>query len=135
MSNAESPFCDPLEKQNKFATSISCMDGRIQIPLYNWIKTTYRVNYVDVITEPGVDKKMSEDVGIETIRDKVLISVNAHKSQIVAVSGHYDCAANPVDAERHMSEINNAVAIIKSWDLGVNVIGLWVDDSWNVNLL
>ena len=36
-----------------FATSIHCMDGRIQEPIIQYIKTKYDVQYVDVITEPG----------------------------------------------------------------------------------
>ena len=36
----------------KFATSISCMDGRIQIPISQWIKENYSVDFVDTITEP-----------------------------------------------------------------------------------
>ena len=40
--------------EGKFATSISCIDGRIQLPLAKWIKENYSVDYVDAITEPGV---------------------------------------------------------------------------------
>ena len=111
------------------------MDGRIQISLYDWIKTKYHIDYVDVITEPGVDKKLSEGTGAVTIRDKVLISINAHKSNLIALSGHYDCAANPVDVDKHISQIKDGIQVINSWNLGVNVIGLWVDDSWNVSTI
>ena len=135
MSNIEHSHSTSQSKPNKFATSISCMDGRIQSPLYDWIKTKYSVNYVDVITEPGVDKKISEGTNITAIRDKVLISINAHKSNLIALSGHYDCAANPVDNEKHLSQIKSGVQVINSWNLGVDVIGLWVDDSWNVNTI
>jgi len=33
--------------EGKFATSVSCIDGRIQIPLAKWIKENYSVDYVD----------------------------------------------------------------------------------------
>ena len=45
--------------EGKFATSVSCMDGRIQIPLNKWIKENYSADYVDTITEPGVDKNLT----------------------------------------------------------------------------
>ena len=45
--------------EGKFATSVSCIDGRIQIPLTNWIKENYSVDYVDTITEPGDDKNIA----------------------------------------------------------------------------
>ena len=42
----------------KFATSVSCMDGRIQIPITRWIKANYAVDYVDSITESGMCKRL-----------------------------------------------------------------------------
>ena len=119
----------------KFATSISCMDGRIQIPLSKWIKEKFLVDYVDTITEPGVDKIVAEDSNLESIKSKIGISINAHKSELIVVSGHYDCAANPVSDEDHFSLIKKDVDVISSWNLGVKVLGVWIDNSWNVNLI
>ena len=50
--------------KGKFATSVSCMDGRIQIPLINWIKENFSVDYVDTITEPGIDKLVADNTDI-----------------------------------------------------------------------
>ena len=117
----------------KFATSISCMDGRIQIPISNWIKENFSCDYVDTITEPGVDKIIAENSDLESIKNKIAISINAHKSELIVMSGHYDCAANPVSDEDHIKLIKKDVGIISSWNLGVNVFGIWIDNSWNVN--
>ena len=117
--------------EGKFATSVSCMDGRIQIPLNKWIKENFSADYVDTITEPGVDKNITNVV--DSIKTKVGISVNAHKSDLIVVSGHYDCAANPVSDEEHIAQIKKAVGEISSWNLGVKVVGVWVDGSWTVN--
>ncbi len=121
--------------EGKFATSVSCMDGRIQIPLAKWIKENYSVDFVDTITEPGVDNKVAENLDLASIKSKINISINAHKSEMIVVSGHYDCAGNPVSDEEHMSQIKKGVEVISSWGLNIKVIGVWVDDSWNVNLL
>jgi len=119
--------------EGKFATSVSCIDGRIQIPLAKWIKENYSVDYVDTITEPGVDKTITENSVFESIKTKVSISINAHKSELVVLSGHYDCAANQVSNEDHIELIKKGIEVISSWNLGTKVIGVWVDDSWNVN--
>jgi len=119
--------------EGKFATSVSCMDGRIQLPLSKWIKENYSIDYVDTITEPGDDKAIAENSILESIKTKIGISINAHKSELVVLSGHYDCAANPVSNEEHIEMIKKGVEIISSLDLGVKVIGVWIDDSWNVN--
>lgn len=121
--------------EGKFATSVSCMDGRIQIPLNAWIKENYSVDYVDTITEPGDDKTIADNSVLESIKTKISISINAHKSELIVLSGHYDCAANPVSNEEHVKMIKKGVEIISSLNLGVKVIGVWVDDSWNVNPL
>jgi len=121
--------------EGKFATSVTCMDGRIQIPLANWIKEKYSVDFVDAITEPGIDKTVAENLDLDSIKNKINISINAHKSELVVVSGHYDCAGNPVSDAEHISQIKEGVKVISSWNPNVKVIGVWVDDSWKVNLL
>jgi len=82
----------------RFGTALNCIDGRTQIPIIKWFKENSNVDYVDLITEPGVDKVLSQGnwAEIDRVKDKVIISINAHNSNIVAVVGHYDCAANPV---------------------------------------
>lgn len=111
------------------------MDGRIQIPLITWIKENYDADYVDTITEPGVDKKIAEKYNLDPIQAKVSISINAHNSRLIVISGHFDCAGNPVSDELHISHIKKSVETVSSWNLGVKVIGVWVDSSWKVNLL
>lgn len=119
---------------DKFATAINCMDGRTQNPVSNWVKTNYQIDYVDMITEPGCDRSLSEkntDL-IAQIKSKVEISVNAHKSSSVVIAGHYDCAANIATKEMHLAQIQKSVNVIKSWKLPIQVVGLWVNEKWEV---
>ena len=118
--------------EGKFATSITCMDGRIQIPLANWIKENYSVDYVDAITEPGVDKKVAENQDLDSIKTKVGISINAHKSELIVVSGHYDCAGNPVSKEEHIEQIKKSLDTIKSWNYESKIVGIWINENWQV---
>lgn len=108
------------------------MDGRIQEPLCRWIKKNHGVDYVDVITEPGIDRSISDDVIAGSIRAKAEISVGAHGSKTIIISGHHDCAANPASEEEHIGMIRDAANIVSSWNLGVTVVGAWVDKSWSV---
>ncbi|MGI0003888.1 MAG: carbonic anhydrase, partial [Candidatus Nitrosotenuis sp.] len=120
---------DP-DKKGKFCTSICCIDGRIQLPIIHWLKEKYNVSYVDTITEPGVDKLFSIANKIEEIKSKVSISVNAHGSKLIMISGHHDCAGNPVSKKEHIAQIKNAISAIQSWRLPVKVIGAWVNEDW-----
>jgi len=120
----------------KFVTAINCIDGRVHIPVINWLKASFDAEFVDHITEPGADKVLANGPKeIIHIKQELLISVNAHKSKIVAVVGHYDCAANPVSKEQHKRDVQKALATVQSWGLPVRVIGLWVNSEWQVEVV
>ncbi len=123
---------------SRFATAINCMDGRVQIPVISYIKNTYGVDYIDMITLPGPNKILSErkpEYLIDWIKKCVEISITRHKSDLIAVIGHYDCAGNPVDEQKHKEDILKAIEVIQYWQFMVNIIGLWVDKEWNVRLV
>lgn len=122
-------------RSNKFCTSVSCMDGRIQLPIIHWLKEKYNIAYVDTITEPGIDKLFSNSDKMQEIKSKVSISVNAHGSRLIMVSGHHDCAGNPVSKNEHISHIKKTMDTIESWKLPVKVIGVWVNEDWELELL
>lgn len=121
----------------KFVTAINCIDGRVQTNVTEWLMEQYQADFVDMITEPGADKVMAEGPAevIEAIKNKVLISTGPHHSDLVAVVGHYDCAANPVDDAEHIAQIKKGVELVQSWGLQVKVIGLWVGDTWTVSVV
>ena len=121
-----------MSNLNKFGTAINCIDGRVQAPVADWVKLHGHVQYVDMITEPGVDKVLAKDERdkILSIFDKLRISIDAHQSKIVAVVGHFDCAANPVSVEEHHEQIEEGFNLINSLGLGLRVVGLYVNE-WN----
>ena len=117
-----------------FATAITCIDGRTQAPVSEWVKRNAHADFVDTVTWAGVDGVLtSGDADIAAhIRDAVEISVETHGSAYVAVAGHYECAAFPGDRERHLAAIRAAVDILSDWGLGVTIVGLWVNDQWEI---
>jgi hypothetical protein len=93
------------------------------------------VDYVDMITEPGPDRLLAEAKDLTacaSIRRRFKISINRHRSSLVAIAGHYDCAGNPSGKETQLEQILTAIKRVVAWKLGVKVIGLWVDESWEV---
>ncbi len=120
---------------SKFATAINCMDGRVQIPVIEYIKDKYEVGYVDMITLPGPNKVLAESKdksALESIKRCVEISINLHGSRLVAISGHYDCAGNPTNKETQIKQIIDAIKVTKLWFPNVQVIGLWINQNWEV---
>jgi hypothetical protein len=120
-----------------FGTAINCIDGRAQAPVADWVRLHCHVTYVDTVTMPGPDKVLTQGPRevVDLIRQNVLVSVNAHHSAVVAVAAHHECAANPVPAEEHKRQIGAAVEIVRGWSLGVRVVGLWVNEWWQVEVI
>ena len=123
--------------QIRFGTVINCMDGRVQLPMIAWMKDSFGVDYVDMITEPGPDKAVSQGPPevVALIRRKVDISVEVHQSRHVVIMGHEDCAGNPVTKERHIEDIKAALAVIKGWNLPAAVYGVWVYLNGQVEII
>jgi carbonic anhydrase len=119
----------------KFATAINCMDGRAQLPVIEYLKNKLGVDHVDMITEAGPVRILAENadaVALDSIRKRVLVSLEKHHSQAIAVVGHHDCAGNPVVKEEQRRQIERSIAVVGSWRLGAETIGLWVDENWQV---
>jgi hypothetical protein len=121
--------------KTRFAAAINCMDGRVQLPVIEFLRNNYNVDYVDLITEAGPDGLMAsgDSAARESIRRRVMVSVEKHGAKLVAIAAHDDCAGNPVSKSAHLGDLTKALAVIESWNLPVKTIGLWVDSSGRVS--
>jgi len=119
--------------EDSFATCLMCMDGRVHLPTINWIKENHNVNYVDIITELGMDEVLSgEYYDIGSILRKVRFSVEKHNSNNIFIVGHHDCQGNPTDDETHKKQIYSATERLQRLNLPCKITGLWVSDEWQV---
>ena len=112
------------------------MDGRVQIPVIEYLKDKFNAKFVDSITEPGPNYILAAESDfslLQSIHTRLDISVDKHKSEAIAIVGHHDCAGNPRPKEEQLEHIQKSMAWLKSKYPSVEVIGLWVDDSWEVN--
>lgn len=118
-----------------FATAINCIDGRAQIPVIEWLKRQYGTYYVDMITEPGPERLLAEGkyiTSVESIQRRLEISITYHNSKLIAVVGHHDCAGNPEGKETQVEQILAAIKNVELWGFKVPIIGLRVDENWEV---
>lgn len=102
-----------------FFTSIGCMDGRVQDPIGHFGQKLFGAEYPDTITEAGLvgllGKDSVEQSLLESIKKKVLISVEKHHSKGIIVHGHEECAGNPVDDRQHKEEILKTAKLIQTF--------------------
>lgn len=124
-----------------FFTSIGCMDGRVQSPVANYGKQRYQVLFPDTITEAGLVGILANNPSpefLESLKKKILISVEKHHSKGIIVHGHQECAGNPVEDNIHKENVINAVKIISLMVSGVEVRPVFVvkeNNNWIVQEL
>lgn len=121
-----------------FATVINCMDGRTQKAVQEYITNVQSVKYVDVITEAGPCKIISDNINqviIENIKNRVDISINIHKSKYIAIVGHHDCAGVPEDDGAQKKLIINAAKNISDWYPNVYVEAIWFDHQFKIEVI
>ena len=122
-----------MTSKNTFACAINCMDGRVQDAVKNYIKKIYKVDYVDMVTEPGPNKILADNQNsavIENIKKRVGISAEHHGAKVVAIVGHFGCAGNPTEKEEQVKHLQKAGKTVESFGLGVKITLLWVESDW-----
>jgi hypothetical protein len=96
----------------------------------------FDVEHVDSITEAGPNRVLSEqknDATVQSILGRVNISVEKHHSVGIAVVGHHDCAGNPAPKANQIADIRDAIRFLRQQFENMEVIGLWVDEDWEVH--
>ncbi len=119
-----------------FCTAINCMDGRAQEPVLGYLKKRFGVRYVDTITEPGPNRILATGEPPDraaSILERCDLSVRKHGSRGIAVVGHHDCAGNPADGVAQAEHLRQAVARLRRHYPDLEVIALWLDESFRVH--
>lgn len=133
-----------------FFTTVGCMDGRVQEVVAEFGQKKFDARFPDTITEAGLvgqlarlqlpsqsdggQAKEESDQGLlDSIKNKLAISLEKHHSRGIIVHGHQECAASDaVEDEKHKEDIRKSVKVIKSIiNSSVPVVGVFVKRSIN----
>jgi len=121
--------------KKRFCTVINCMDGRVQVPVIDYLQKSFNAEYVDSITEAGPIKMIANDlpkVELKSIYNRINISIEKHKSVGIAIVGHFNCLGNPVNKKIQVEQIKKSVKKLNLVYPKLSIIGLWVDRNWKV---
>ncbi|MBO4205322.1 carbonic anhydrase [Micromonospora echinofusca] len=111
---------------DRFATILTCIDGRIQGPVAEWVKQHLDVEYLDTITEPGPEAVLAttDERDLAVLLGKVQVSQRAHGSGTLVIAAHADCAGNPVShGERH-SQLRQSLARVADRLPGTRILAI-----------
>jgi hypothetical protein len=92
-----------------FCTVVNCIDGRVQMPVIEFLKKRFSADYVDCITEAEPARILAGETNrrqVQSIIDRIDISISRHKSGAIAVVGHHDCAADYVDKQKQLEQLD-----------------------------
>ena len=120
--------------EESFFTTVGCMDGRVQEVVAEFGRNKFGAQFADTITEAGLAGLLSKDAIderlLESLREKLLISLEKHHSKGIVVHGHQECAGNSVEDEKHKDDIRRSVQAIQSLiNSSVPVVGVFVKRS------
>ena len=107
----------------------------MQLPVIKFLQERFGVEYVDTITEPGPNRILSEQTNtalLDSISARLKISLENHESVGIAVVGHHGCAGNPTPKEQQNQHTIDAVNFLKQKYPDTDIVGLWVDENWEV---
>lgn len=117
-----------------FFTVVGCMDGRVQEVMAVFGQEKFHAVYPDTITEAGIVGLISNPPAggpsqefLDSLKSKLLISVDKHHSRGILVDGHQECAGNPVSDAQHKEDIKKSVEFVRELiEDRVPVVGIFV---------
>lgn len=121
-----------------FATAVVCLDGRAHEPVRKFLQENYGVAYVDMVTEHGPEKILAEDSDkyrINSIKQRIEVSVRNHGSEVILIAGHFHCGGNPVEKEVQIAQILNSAATIRNWFQNIVITPAWIGEDWQIEVL
>jgi len=119
----------------RFACAANCIDGRVQEAVTTYLREAYGVDWVDMVTEPGINLILARDTDTEVVFNimrRIRTSVQGHGSRVVAIVGHPDCKGNPAEKSEQTEHLRRAKATTQQYDFhaDITIVLLWVNDDW-----
>jgi hypothetical protein len=118
-----------------FCTVINCIDGRVQLITNEYLRHKFKAEYVDTITEAGPNRILADRQNMElvnSILERVRISIDIHLSKGLAIVGHYDCAGNPVADDVQIEHTIKSAVFLRKQFPNIEIIPLWINKEWQI---
>jgi len=119
-----------LQSNVNYGTVINCIDAPIRLPVIEFLKFVWKVQWVIVINEAAPEKVLSEGKdaqAIEHIHQNIRASLGNQAQKRLAIVSHYGCNLNKAGDVEKKGMLRKAVDYLKNKYSGVEVLGIWVD--------
>ena len=125
----------PHSGASSFCTAVNCIDGRVQLPVIQYLTRWFHVDFVDIVSDTGPVGILAHDPDCEragAIYRRIDVSRDAHKSHGLAIVAHHDCAGNRKSYEGQIQDLHASAATLRLRYETVPVLALWVGNDWTV---
>lgn len=117
----------------RFTTCLNCIDGEVQVPVFEWIKKNYNVDYINMITDVAMVSVLSDKDLRDDITEKLKHSLKEYNHiKSIFIVGYANCLGNDTDQRFHKSRLLEAVQNIKNKFPENCIIGLWISQELTV---
>ena len=119
-----------------FATVVCCMDGRIQLPVIEYLQDRFKSDFIDNITASGPVGVISASPDSDETRSMIRmidISISLHGSEQLAIVAHHDCAGNPIPESAQRNQIDICKQYFAQLYPDMEIIGHWLDHACQVH--
>ena len=119
-----------------FCVAVNCMDGRVQLPVIEFLKKRFKADFVDNITEISAEQILAGETNrrqVQSIVDRIDLSMARHKPVAIAVVACEQGAGDNSDKQKQIEHLDLSVKFLKRQYSAIEVIGLCIDKNWNVN--
>lgn len=107
----------------------------VQQNVVEWLNTCLGIDQFDHLTEPDVQRAVKNqcDESIANLRTQLAHSIHENDSDIIAVVGHH--SENDADAHRPFDSMHKTMSSVATWQTQARVVGLWVNESGQIDML
>lgn len=114
---------------SRFATAITCIDGRFVSRTFDHVQTRFGNHPVDLITTAGAVRHLVGEIGPvgQDLLTNVAVSIRTHRSSQLALVAHGECAGNPVPDTRQKEQLRTAGAMLRARYPDMEVLTLFLD--------
>lgn len=114
---------------SRFATAISCIDGRFVTRVVDHLQSRFGNRPVDLVTTAGAVRHLVGEIGPvgQDLLTNVAVSVRAHNSAQLALVAHGECVGNPVPDDRQKEQLRVAGSMLRARYPELEVLTLFLD--------
>jgi hypothetical protein len=101
--------------------------------MMDFLASKFGYDFPDTITDPGLVKDLAnthDTAYLDRICARIDISVHRHGSRHIFITGHHDCAGNPVSRDVQIVQLNTASQRIKAKYPECQVNTVYVNGQW-----